>query len=143
MRSWRRCRHLDDTLDLEPSANALGRATHKSTPAMIQQDRRQGSATGWEGRDAFDTVASRLMLNLIYQETLGKTPDAKSLGALHRDQFEHYIIDGIRAGRLSADLRGYPMLTQGLRHWATRCPRGGKRLGLGENTEKSTQGESA
>jgi ribonucleoside-diphosphate reductase alpha chain len=59
---------------------------------------------------AFDTVASRLMLNLIYQETLGKTPDAKCLDALHRDQFEHYVIDGIRAGRLDPELKRYDLV---------------------------------
>ncbi len=58
---------------------------------------------------AFDTVASRLMLNVIYQEVLGETPDAKTLHRLHRDQFEHYIIDGIRAGRLTPDLRGFDL----------------------------------
>jgi len=58
---------------------------------------------------AYDTVASRLMLNVIYQEVLGQTPDSRSLNKLHQDQFEHYIIDGIRAGRLSADLRGFDL----------------------------------
>lgn len=66
---------------------------------------------------AYDTVTSRLMLNVIYQEVLGQTPDAKSLTKLHQDQFEHYIIDGIRAGRLSSDLRGYDLekLAQAMR----------------------------
>jgi len=58
---------------------------------------------------AFDIVASRLMLNVIYQEALGETPDAKSLSRLHQDQFEHYIIDGIRAGRLSLDLKNFDL----------------------------------
>lgn len=58
---------------------------------------------------AYDTIASRLMLNVIYQEVLGQTPDVKSLSKLHQDQFEHYIIDGIRAGRLSSDLRSYDL----------------------------------
>jgi len=58
---------------------------------------------------AYDTVTSRLMLNVIYQEALGQTPDSKSLDKLHQDQFEHYIIDGIRAGRLSADLRNFDL----------------------------------
>jgi len=58
---------------------------------------------------AYDTVASRLMLNVIYQEVLGQTPESKQLNKLHQDQFEHYIIDGIRAGRLSSDLRGFDL----------------------------------
>jgi len=58
---------------------------------------------------AFDTVASRLMLNVIYQEVLGETPDVKSLDKLHQHQFEHYIIDGIRADRLSSELRAFDL----------------------------------
>lgn len=58
---------------------------------------------------AFDVVASRLMLNVIYQEVLGETPDGKTLGRLHQDQFEHYIIDGIRAGRLTSELRAFDL----------------------------------
>ncbi len=56
---------------------------------------------------AFDTVASRLTLNVIYREAFGETPDLKSLARVHENQFEHYIIDGIRAGRLSPDLREF------------------------------------
>ncbi|BBO31019.1 ribonucleoside-diphosphate reductase subunit alpha [Lacipirellula parvula] len=56
---------------------------------------------------AYDVVTSRLMRNVIYQEALGETPDARSLDRLHQHQFEHYIIDGIRAGRLSAELREF------------------------------------
>lgn len=58
---------------------------------------------------AYDRVASRLMLNTIYQESLGETPSEKTLTSLHQHQFEHYIIDGIRAGRLSAELREFDL----------------------------------
>jgi ribonucleoside-diphosphate reductase alpha chain len=58
---------------------------------------------------AFDVIASRLTLNVIYKEALGETPDAKSLVRLHQNQFEHYIIDGIRAGRLSPELRSFDL----------------------------------
>lgn len=58
---------------------------------------------------AYDIVASRLTLNMVYREALGETPDAKSLDRVHRHQFEHYVIDGIRAGRLSADLRQFDL----------------------------------
>lgn len=64
-----------------------------------------------ERHPAYDVVASRLMLNVIYQEVLGATPDQRSLERLHRDQFEHYIIDGIRAGRLSPELRTFNLET--------------------------------
>lgn len=56
---------------------------------------------------AFDIVASRLTLNVIYREAFGETPDLKVLARIHENQFEHYIIDGIRALRLSPELREY------------------------------------
>lgn len=56
---------------------------------------------------AFDIVASRLTLNVVYREAFGETPDLKSLARVHENQFEHYIIDGIRALRLSPELREY------------------------------------
>jgi len=58
---------------------------------------------------AYDTVASRLMRNIVYQEVLGQTPDDKSLNRLHQDRFEHSVIDGIRSGRLTSQLRTYDL----------------------------------
>ncbi len=57
---------------------------------------------------AYDTVASRLMLMVIYNEALGEAPaQSRKLDKLYRNQFEHYIIDGINADRLSGDLREF------------------------------------
>jgi ribonucleoside-diphosphate reductase alpha chain len=58
---------------------------------------------------AYDAVAARLLLNVVYREALGRTPSVKECRALHRDQFEHYVIDGVRAGRLSEALRGFDL----------------------------------
>ncbi len=55
----------------------------------------------------YDTVAARLMLNVIYHDSLGSAPTAKKLPQVYRNQFEHYIIDGITAERLSPDLREF------------------------------------
>lgn len=56
---------------------------------------------------AYDVVAARLILQVIYQEALGEAPSARQLPQLHENQFEHYLIDGIRAGRLSEELRSF------------------------------------
>lgn len=58
---------------------------------------------------AYDTVASRLMLNVIYRDALGETPTEKTLDRLYRNQFEHYLLDGVQAGRLSAELREFDL----------------------------------
>ena len=58
---------------------------------------------------AYDTVAARLMLMVVYKESLGEAPDPGKLKQLYRHQFEHYLIDGISAGRLSDELRTFDM----------------------------------
>lgn len=63
-----------------------------------------------ERDSAYDTVAARLMLKVIYSETLGSDYNPKKLDDAYRHQFEHYIIDGIRAERLSPELRKFDLL---------------------------------
>ncbi|MGV2339404.1 MAG UNVERIFIED_CONTAM: hypothetical protein LVR18_37165 [Planctomycetaceae bacterium] len=55
---------------------------------------------------AYDTVASRLLRMVISNEALGSSPTSNSeYIRLYRNQFEHYIIDGINSDRLTPDLR--------------------------------------
>ena len=58
---------------------------------------------------AFDTVSSRLMLMVIYNDALGSAPEFDKVEGTYRDQFEHYIIDGINASRLDPVLREYDL----------------------------------
>ncbi len=58
---------------------------------------------------AYDTVASRLMLMVIYNDALGNAPEFDKVEESHRSQFEHYIIDGINASRLDPALREYDL----------------------------------
>ena len=54
----------------------------------------------------YDTVASRLLRMVISNEALGSSPTSNSeYIRLYRNQFEHYIIDGINADRLTPELR--------------------------------------
>ncbi|MCG6156712.1 ribonucleoside-diphosphate reductase subunit alpha [Rubinisphaera margarita] len=55
----------------------------------------------------YDIVAARLMLNVIYHDALGSAPSQKKLPQVYRNQFEHYVIDGITAERLSPGLRDF------------------------------------
>ncbi len=55
---------------------------------------------------AYDIVAARLLRMVISNEALGSSPTSPAEYAkLYRNQFEHYIIDGINADRLTPDLR--------------------------------------
>jgi len=65
----------------------------------------------------YDVLASRLMLNVIYKESLGEAPAKRHLAALYRRRFEHFLIDGIQAGRLTNELREFDVqrLAQAIR----------------------------
>ncbi len=55
---------------------------------------------------AYDVVAARLLRMVISNEALGSAPtNANEFTRLYRNQFEHYIIDGINADRLTPELR--------------------------------------
>ena len=58
---------------------------------------------------AYDTLASRLMLMVIYNDALQAAPEFKGIEPLYRSQFEHYIIDGINAERLGESLREFDL----------------------------------
>ena len=59
---------------------------------------------------SYDTVAARLLQMVIANEALGSAPsDEDAYNRLYRNQFEHYIIDGIVADRLTADLRKFDL----------------------------------
>ena len=59
---------------------------------------------------AYDIVAARLLRMVIANEALGSAPlDHDEQNKLYRNQFEHYIIDGIVADRLTPDLRQYDL----------------------------------
>lgn len=103
-------RGFEDLVDVEELSNEVLRSVFDGISIReIYRAQILAARSRIERDPAYDVVASRLMLNVIYQEVLGQTPDARSLGKLHQDQFEHYIIDGIRAGRLSSDLRNFDL----------------------------------
>ena len=63
-----------------------------------------------ENDPAYDVVASRLLRMVIANEALGSAPaNAEDFDRLYRNQFEHYVIDGIVADRLTPDLRKYDL----------------------------------
>lgn len=58
---------------------------------------------------AYDTLACRIMRRMIYSETLGSVPAPGHLERVYRNQFEHFVIDGIVAERLTPDLREFDL----------------------------------
>ncbi|QDT99424.1 ribonucleoside-diphosphate reductase subunit alpha [Gimesia aquarii] len=59
---------------------------------------------------AYDTVASRLMLKIIYNDALGNAPaDVNELNQLYINRFEQFLNDGIEAKRLTPDLNKFDL----------------------------------
>ena len=88
------------------------------SPAELDRAMILAARSRIERDPAHDTVAGRLMRMVIHNEALGThKSDADDLDALYRHQFEHYLIDGVAAGRLSPVVRTFdtPRLAQALR----------------------------
>ncbi|WP_436717023.1 ribonucleoside-diphosphate reductase subunit alpha [Roseiconus lacunae] len=73
------------------------RATVLSARSRIERD------------PAYDQLAAELQLSIIYRHALGRTQFSTDFESFYRDRFEHYVIEGIRGGRLSDDLRGFDL----------------------------------
>jgi ribonucleoside-diphosphate reductase alpha chain len=62
-----------------------------------------------ESDPAYDKVAGRLVLNIIYREALGQVPYNGELPDLYRGQFSEYIAEGIRHKRISPELATFDL----------------------------------
>ncbi len=56
---------------------------------------------------AYDQLAAALQLTIVYRQSLGTTQIDDRFESIYRDHFEHMILDGVRAGRLSEKLRSF------------------------------------
>lgn len=56
---------------------------------------------------AYDELAAELQASIIYRQALGQSQFTGNFEEVYRDRFEHYVIEGVRAGRLSKDLRTF------------------------------------
>ena len=57
----------------------------------------------------YDTVAGRLVLNIIYRESLGKSTTTDDVAALYREKFADYVAEGIEAERLTPELKKFDL----------------------------------
>ncbi|MCC9600066.1 ribonucleoside-diphosphate reductase subunit alpha [Stieleria sp. JC731] len=58
---------------------------------------------------AYDRLAAALQLSIVYRHALGTTQIADNFTRQYRDRFEHMIVEGIREGRLSGQLRDFDL----------------------------------
>ena len=78
------------------------------SPAELDRAMILAARSRIERDPAHDTVAARLMRMVIHNEALGAhKADPDDLETLYRRQFEHYLIDGVAAGRLDPAVRTF------------------------------------
>ncbi len=78
------------------------------SPAELDRAMILAARSRIERDPAHDAVAARLMRMVIHNEALGThKSDPEDLDALYRHQFEHYLIDGVAAGRLDPVVRTF------------------------------------
>jgi ribonucleoside-diphosphate reductase alpha chain len=114
-RLWRRlvevCTGFEETCDVDELLDEVMRSIYNGIKVKeIYRAMILGARTKIERDPAYDKVAARLQLKVIYHDALGSAPEAKNLDKVYRDKFEHYVIDGIRADRLTPALREYNLV---------------------------------
>jgi len=62
-----------------------------------------------EVEPAYSQVAARLLLDVLYRETIGISASDPSLESAHRDYFKNYLKHAVQVGRVSADLLQYDL----------------------------------
>ncbi|GAB5406425.1 MAG: ribonucleoside-diphosphate reductase subunit alpha [Aureliella sp.] len=59
---------------------------------------------------AYDDLAAELQATIIYRQAIGQSQFSGQFQQVYRDRFEHYVIEGVRAARLSEDLRNFDLV---------------------------------
>ncbi|PHS11407.1 MAG: ribonucleoside-diphosphate reductase subunit alpha [Blastopirellula sp.] len=101
-------------LEQNCSAEELVEETYRSlydgiTPKEIYRAMILASRTRIERDPDYDKVAGRLMLMVIYNESLGHLHPKEKISDVCKAKFAGYIAKGVEAGRLSDKLQGYDL----------------------------------
>ncbi|ACZ43509.1 ribonucleoside-diphosphate reductase, alpha subunit [Thermobaculum terrenum ATCC BAA-798] len=103
------CRGLPEC-DPDELANEVVRSLYdRVTPEQIRSAMILAARARIERDPAYDKVASRLMLEQIYQESWGWVPSEAELAATYREMFPRYVHACISAGRLSEELARFDL----------------------------------
>ena len=105
------CRGLDRECSVEELLDEVMRSVFDGISATeVYRAMILAARSRIERDPAYDTVAGRLMLMVINNEALGRhESDAEELDKRYRRQFEHYVIDGIAADRLTPQIKSYDL----------------------------------
>jgi len=105
------CLGLEDTCSAESLFVEVEKQFYNGiTPKEIARSMVLAARAKIENDPSYDTVAGRLVLNIIYRESLDKSSSgSEDLAALYKDNFASYIQTGIEAKRISPDLADFDL----------------------------------
>ncbi len=106
------CSGLGETCSSEILLNEVQKQFFNGiTPKEIGRSMVLAARARIENDPDYDTVASRLTLNIIYRESLGKSSANGDIAELYHDKFADYVATGIEAGRISPELANFDLPT--------------------------------
>ncbi len=104
------CRGLDNVCSSQELFSDIERQFYdRITPNEIAKAMVLAARMRIEADPAYDTVAGRLVLNIVYRESLGEAASGARLEQLYRQKFAEFVEIGIRAGRLTDALRQFDL----------------------------------
>lgn len=104
------CAGLNETCSSEDLFEEVERQFYNGiTPKDISRSMVFAARSRIETDPDYDTVTSRLVLNIIYRESLGKSASEGDVATLYRDKFRGYVQQGIEAGRISPELADFDL----------------------------------
>lgn len=104
------CEGLDTTCSSEELIDEVQKQFFNGiTPKEIGRSMVLAARARIENDPEYDKVAGRLVLNIIYRESLGKSAADDNLKQLYRDNFASYVQEGVDAERITPELQNYDL----------------------------------
>lgn len=107
----RKCESLNhDEVNVDEIASEVVRGAFDGmTPQDVTKAMVLSARSRIERDPAYDELAAELQASIIYRQALGHNQFTDKFEEVYRDRFEHYVIEGVRAGRLTEELRTFDL----------------------------------
>jgi ribonucleoside-diphosphate reductase alpha chain len=106
---YRACKGLDETSAQDLNGDVMRMLYDGITTEEIDKALILAAKARIEIEPSYSYVAARLLLQIIYRESLGVDCQQLELEITHRRHFKNYLDAGIAAGRLSSELLSYDL----------------------------------
>lgn len=104
------CAGLDETCSASELLEEVEKQFYNGiTPKEIGRSMVFAARARIENDPDYDTVAGRLVLNIIYRESLGKSAAEGDIALLYKTKFADFVQTGIDAGRISPELATFDL----------------------------------